>query len=245
MGVSVAIGAFIGAASAVIQGGDPLKGAVFGAAGGAIGGQFFGPAAATGESTVGGVIGQGATTVANEAATQTLAQTALQGATGVAEQGAAQVAAQGATQAAGGAGGAILDGAETAASGQAAAAAPNSVAQGLEGVGAPGSQAAAGAPVGLVDKAMAWANANQRLAAAVIQGGSGVIGGIGQGLMTDQTMKTKAELELENKQKLTEYYRNFVQNGSAGARVPIAGPSGNALTRPGGQPVYGATGRLV
>lgn len=94
---------------------------------------------------------------------------------------------------------------------------------------------------GLLDSAVDWAKANPRLASAALDVGGRALSGAAQSVGAVQAVKTKAQLDLESKEKLAEFYRNMIQSGSAGGvGVRLAGPTGPTppLTRPGGAPVF-------
>ena len=101
---------------------------------------------------------------------------------------------------------------------------------------------------GLVDKAMEWAAANPKLAAAALQMGGSTVAGLAKGAGDYMSQERKAELELENKQKLTQYYRDFVQKGSqggVGVNVNVGRKAGPAVLKTSaGAPVYGPSGLI-
>jgi hypothetical protein len=232
----VAIGAFVGAFTAAVKGGNVLKGAVMGGVLGAVGGQIAGAgagaeggivstevggAAAGGsavESGIGtGLMDAGTGLAATEAGT--VAETGLLDAmTGEVLSGAAipESAATGLiegnlpTPVA--APSASTPGAEALEGATAASAAPQTAAQ--EVVGAAPQGAASDAS--LWQQVKAWAEAHPQLASAALQVGGSTLGGIASGAGQYMTAERRAQLELENKEKLTEYYRKFVQSGSTG-----------------------------
>jgi hypothetical protein len=59
-----------------------------------------------------------------------------------------------------------------------------------------------------------WAKANKPLAAAILQAGGSMLGGIAQGAGMYLTEQQK----LENQKRLTEFYRQHVQAGSSGGK---------------------------
>ncbi len=232
----VAVGAFMGAFISAARGGkgkDLLRGAVLGGAGAAIGGAVAGGA---GGEAGGLVEGAGATTaeLGAEASFATTAESLA--AAEAANTGVALAVAPSATQQAAQG---LLEG-----QGVAAPAVQSPAQEFLEepGVAAPTAQSPAqevmgGSPTptpkvptssttplptsgppspGLWNEVLQWAKNNKEVAAAVVQTGGGILAGIGRGMGDYMTAERKAQLDLENKQKLTDYYRKFVQSGSAG-----------------------------
>lgn len=241
-GTAMLVGAAVGAVGAVVTGGNPLKGALFGAVGGGVGSAFSGLAAGAGETAgaISGEAGQAAGSVANvgvdaaESTTHNLAQSVLEGG-----ENAAGVAGKVAPVA----------GDSSIFTGAAPTTAPTPLA---DQTIAPPSGAAAGPgstnSPGLLSNAMKWAQDNPKLASGVLQAGGSTIGSVGQAVGTVQLAKTKAQLDLENKEKLITFYRDFIQGGSqGGVGVTMPGSMNSktpALLRPGGGSVYSPTGAV-
>jgi len=77
-------------------------------------------------------------------------------------------------------------------------------------------QAAPKADPGLWQEVKVWAQKNPLLASAALQVGGSTLGGIASGAGQYMTAEKKAALELENKEKLTEWYRQHIQGSSVG-----------------------------
>ena len=223
----VAVGAFTGAFLAAAKGGDPIKGGLVGGIAGGIGGQFAG----AGAGAEGGVV---STEVGGAAVGGSAVESGI--GTGLADAGTGLMATEAGTVADTGlldaATGEVLSGAaipESAAPGLIESGmppAPQAV-EAVESAAAPAAeQTAAQEVVGAAPKATpneslwqevkTWANKNPALAAAALQVGGSTIGGIAAGAGQYMTAEHKANLELQNKEALTEYYRKFVQSGSTG-----------------------------
>lgn len=239
----ILIGAAIGAVSAKLSGGNMLKGALFGAVGGGIG-YAMGPAASsiTGAGNVAGDAASAGAADAVSSTTQQLAQSTVD--SGV-SSAAGSTVADAATQGATGAfdmGGLTGTGLETGMS-----AGPGTITEFTVGAGQGAASSLAGqaASPELIDQAMEWARKNPALASGVIQSGMSMVGGFGNAIGQER----KAELELENRQKLLEYYKNFVQSGSAGGvgvNLGVHAPSAaRPLQRPGGTPVFATQGLIA
>jgi hypothetical protein len=87
-----------------------------------------------------------------------------------------------------------------------------------------------------------WVKQNKEVAAALVQGIMGALGGVGKAGLDRQTLERKAQLE-------QEALNAIVTRKSAGSyRGPLGmGPSGNqVLMRPSGGPVYDpGTGQII
>lgn len=68
----------------------------------------------------------------------------------------------------------------------------------------------------LMDKAITWAQANPKLAAAALQGAGLGLSGIAQGAGNVLATERKAVLDTQQKEALMRYYRDFIQSGSQG-----------------------------
>lgn len=258
---AVAVGAFVGAFVSAARGGNPLVGAALGAVGGYVGGQFAGTAGSpagvlTAEAEAGALASYGSTAESMAAANAAAggAGTVFPVATAnmlPAELGAeASFPTVGASQeAATSAPGLINSGLEGAAPPVTQSAAQEMVnppgvgdagAFDQAGVGPPGSPLAKSMGLedpGLWQKVQAWAKENPTLASAALQAGGSTISGIAQGAGAYMTAERRAQLELENKQKLIAGYRDFVQKGSTG------GVGVNLNVRP--KPNAGLVNRLM
>lgn len=88
------------------------------------------------------------------------------------------------------------------------------------------------APPGLIDRVLKAAKENKEVAAALVTaGGMGLAGaakGVGDVLATER----KAALELENKKKLTQFYRDFIQGGSQGGQGTTLAVQASSQARP-------------
>jgi len=237
---AVAAGVFIGAFIAAASGKEPegvLKGAIIGGVAGGIGSAVAGPAAGAAGGATEGALAEG--TLEAGLAEGTLEGSLADAGTGLAATEAGTVAETGLLDAATGEalgsaatetlGSAVPEALGTPPIELSAPAADTPIQAAAEQTaGVEGAATAPEAPTttapaptgpqspGLIQQAMEWAKANPKLAAGVLQGGGSMVAGIGQGVGAYMTAERKAQLELENKQKLTEYYRQFIQSGSSG-----------------------------
>ncbi len=95
---------------------------------------------------------------------------------------------------------------------------------------------------GMLSKFLNWAKdpKNGQLAAAMVQ----TVGGLLKGIGTAANQRDMAQYQQQLAEQLAQWQRSFTQSGDYwGAKVGIS-PSGRALTRPSGAPVYGSGGLI-
>lgn len=112
------------------------------------------------------------------------------------------------------------------------------------------------AGTGLLDSTVDWAKKNPQLAGPIAASGITMAGSmlksVGDRSAAKEIAERKiagekelADKKLQNTMELSEWQRRFGQAGAYGGPVGVSAPSGTqALTRPGGQPVYGPNGLL-
>jgi len=258
---SIGAGALIGAGTSLLTGGNPLQGALFGAVGGGVASHFggasnaAGTAASAGEASVAALAGDVAAVPDNVAAltggdgivagamngTPTNAQQFLladgSGATDV-PQG---MLGEGAMPPAGRP---ELGGESWRASDW-----------GGEGGGRVYDQVPAVVPAtakpGIIESAMGWAKDNKELALGGAQLAFGAMKGVGDAGAARELADRKAAADLavlekrkQDEMALQDWKRRFTQSGSYFAGKP-AKPSGQALTRADGSPVFGPNGIIA
>jgi hypothetical protein len=103
--------------------------------------------------------------------------------------------------------------------------------------------------VGIIDRILNWADKHSVAASGALQIGSSAVSGLAKAALAPLAAQRQAQLDLQSKKDLAEFYRAFVRSGDAGGRgvnIGVRAPTtARPLMTPAGTPVYGPGGGII